>query len=323
MAQTLAAHSASGIHSQDAGNSEHGELQNRGKMSSQAISRRNFLHGLGFIAPNFIGFIFLILLPVIALFYIAFTKWSAFGKPKFTGGLNWRRLIHDDVFWASFWNTLYYAIVHIPLTLALAFALAVLLNSKLKGRAFFRTVAFFPYITSIVAVAQVWNMLFDAKSGVINQIIGLFTDNPPAWLGSTTWAMPAVIIVGTWREVGYYMILLLAGLQTIPNELYEAASLDGANGWQRFWKVTVPCMRPTLFFVMVTLTIGSFKILDLTLVMTNGGPGTSTLVLAQYVYRVAFERGDFGYSGTVSLVLFALCMIVTIIQFVYNNQKEK
>ncbi|PJM75681.1 carbohydrate ABC transporter permease [Bifidobacterium simiarum] len=296
---------------------------NKGKMSSAAISRRNFLHGVAFITPNFLGFIFLCLIPVCALFYIANTRWSAFGNPVFTGGANWRRLMRDSVFKDSFWNTIYYSVVHIPLTLVLAFGLAVLLNSKLKGRSFFRTVAFFPYITSIVAIAQVWNMLFDARSGVINQIIGIFTDNVPGWLGSTTWAMPAVIIVATWREAGYFMILLLAGLQTIPSELYEAAQLDGANAWQRFWKVTVPCMRPTLFFVMVTLTIGSFKILDLTLIMTGGGPGTSTLVLAQYVYKVAFERGDFGYSGTVSLVLFALCMVVTLIQFWYNNQKEK
>lgn len=296
---------------------------NTGKMSSAAISRRNFLHGVAFITPNFLGFIFLILIPVCALFYIANTRWSAFGDPVWTGATNWKRLTRDSVFQDAFWNTIYYSVIHIPLTLVIAFGLAVLLNSKLKGRAFFRTVAFFPYITSIVAVAQVWNMLFDAKSGVINQFLGIFTDNLPGWLGSTTWAMPAVIIVATWREAGYFMILLLAGLQTIPNELYEAAELDGANAWQRFWKVTVPCMRPTLFFVMVTLTIGSFKILDLTLIMTNGGPGTSTLVLAQYVYRVAFERSDFGYSGTVSLVLFALCMIVTLIQFWYNNAKEK
>lgn len=290
-------------------------------VEARAISRRNLRNGLLFIAPNFLGFMFLILGPVIALFYIAFTRWSAFGDPKFTGTHNWVRLAHDKIFWASFWNTFYYSAVHIPLTLVIAFALAVLLNSKLKGRTFFRTVAFFPYITSIVAAAQVWSMLFDPKSGPINTFLRLFISNPPNWLGSTAWAMPAVIIVATWREVGYYMILLLAGLQTIPGELYEAAQLDGANGWQRFWHVTVPSMRPTLFFVIVTLTIGSFKILDLTLVMTDGGPGTSTLVLAQYVYRVAFDRSDFGYASTVSLVLFAVCMVVTLIQFWYNNRK--
>ena len=292
--------------------------------ANKAISRRNLRNGLIFIAPNFIGFFILILVPVVQLFYIGFSKWSAFGDPQFNGLVNWKRLTHDSNFQASFINTIVYSVVHIPLTLAIAFALAVLLNTKLKGRAFFRTVAFFPYITSIVAAAQVWNMLFDVKSGVINQFIKFFTGGwAPGWMGDTKWAMVAVIIVATWREVGYFMILILAGLQTIPGELYEAASIDGANGWQQFWKITVPCMRPTLFFVLVTLTINSFKILDLTLVMTNGGPGTSTLMLAQYVYNVAFTRSDFGYSGTVSLVLFALCMIVTLVQFWYNNKKEK
>lgn len=287
-----------------------------------AITRRNTRHALLFIAPNFIGFILLTLIPVLSLFFIAFSRWSAFGMPQFNGIQNWVRMGSDKVFWAAFGNTFYYSIVHIPLTLIVAFLLAIILNSKLKGRVFFRTVAFFPYITSIVAAAEVWSMLFDARSGIINQFLRLFTSHVPGWLGSTQWAMVAVIIVATWREAGYYMILLLAGLQTIPHALYEAAELDGANAWQRFWHVTVPSMRPTLFFVMVTLTIGSFKILDLTLVMTDGGPGTSTLVLAQYIYRVAFDQGDFGYSSSVSLVLFAICMIVTLIQFYYNRSKE-
>ncbi|MCH9276667.1 sugar ABC transporter permease [Bifidobacterium amazonense] len=185
--------------------------------ANKAIGRRNLRNGLIFIAPNFIGFLVLILIPVIQLFYIGFSKWSAFGDPKFNGLTNWVRLTHDSNFKASFINTIVYSVVHIPLTLAIAFALAVLLNTNLKGRAFFRTVAFFPYITSIVAAAQVWNMLFDAKSGVINQIIKIFTGGwAPAWMGSTKWAMVAVIIVATWREVGYFMILILAGLQTIP-----------------------------------------------------------------------------------------------------------
>lgn len=289
----------------------------------RALRNRNIRNGLLFVAPNFIGFFLLILIPVITLFFTSFTKWSALGEPVFNGLKNWRRLISDENFKTALFNTLFYAVVHIPLTLALAFGLAVLLNSKIRGRAFFRTVAFFPYVTAIVAVAQVWSMMFDPKSGIINQFLGLFTDNPPGWLSDTHWAMPAVIIVGTWREVGYFMILILAGLQTIPNELYEAAQMDGANGWQRFWHVTVPSMRPTLFFVTVTLTITSLKILDLTLVMTNGGPGISTLVLAQYVYRVAFERADFGYASTVSLALFFICLAVTLVQFWFNNRKER
>lgn len=289
----------------------------------RALRNRNIRNGLLFIAPNFIGFFLLILIPVVTLFFTSFTKWSALGDPVFNGLKNWRRLATDENFRTALFNTLFYALVHIPLTLALAFGLAVLLNSKIRGRAFFRTVAFFPYVTAIVAVAQVWSMMFDPKSGIINQFLGLFTDNPPGWLSDTHWAMVAVIIVGTWREVGYFMILILAGLQTIPAELYEAAQMDGANGWQRFWHITVPSMRPTLFFVTVTLTITSLKILDLTLVMTNGGPGISTLVLAQYVYRVAFERADFGYASTVSLMLFFICLAVTLVQFWFNNRKER
>ena len=177
-----------------------GKPVTKGELAEKTISRRNFIHGIGFIAPNFIGFIILTLIPVLALFYIANTKWSAFGDPVFNGLTNWKRLLHDSVFKDAFVNTIVYAVVHIPLTVAIAFGLAILLNSKLKGRAFFRTVAFFPYITSIVAVAQVWNMLFDAKSGVINQFLGLFTSHTPGWLGSTHWAMVAVIIVATWRE---------------------------------------------------------------------------------------------------------------------------
>ena len=290
---------------------------------AKAVRRRNLRHGLLSIAPNFIGFAILVLAPVLTLFYTGFTSWSALGTPTFNGLSNWRRMVADESFRAALWNTVYYAAVHIPLTLVIAFALAVVLNTKLRGRAFFRTVAFFPYITAIIAVAQVWSMMFNPTSGIINQFLSLFVDNPPGWLSSTSWAMPAVIIVGTWREVGYFMILLLAGLQTIPAELYEAAKVDGASTWQQFWKITVPCMRPTLFFVVVTLTITSFKILDLTLVMTGGGPGTSTLVLAQYIYRVAFERADFGYASTISLVLFVICMAVTLLQFWINHIKER
>lgn len=291
---------------------------------NKAQRRRNTIAGWSFILPNFVGFGLLTLIPVIALFYIAFTDWNAFGSPEFTGLANFQRLIHDKQFWTAFWNTFYYAGVHIPLTLVLSLLLALLLNQKLKGVAFFRAAAFFPYFTSIVAVAQVWNMLFSPQYGPINlflQFIG-FSD-VPGWTTDSTWAMPAVIIVGTWREVGYYMLLFLAGLQTVPRELHEAARMDGANAWERFWAVTWPALRPTTFFVTVMLTIGSFKILDLIIVMTKGGPGTSTFVLAQYVYRMGIERSEFGYSSAIALVLFLICIVVTLIQFAYNKRSER
>jgi len=289
-----------------------------------SLRLRNTLTGWSFIAPNFIGFAVLTLVPVVTLFYYAFTDWNVFGGATFTGLDNFRRMIHDDAFWTSFWNTVYYAALHIPLTLVLSLALALLLNRRMRGVAFFRTAAFFPYITSIVAIAVVWNTLFSPQFGPINQFLRLIgIDNPPGWTASATWSMPAVIIVGTWREVGYYMLLFLAGLQTIPRELYEAARMDGANAWNQFRNVTLPSLRPTTFFVTIILTIGSFKVFDLILVMTQGGPGTSTLVLSQFIYKKGFQENQFGYASAVALVLFGICIAVTIVQFVVNKRRDR
>ena len=193
---------------------------------------------------------------------------------------------------------------------------------KLRGVAFFRTAAFFPYITSIVAITTVWNLLFSPQYGPVNELLRFVgIDNPPGWTTSATWAMPAIIIVGTWREMGYYMILFLAGLQTVPRELYEAARMDGANAWQRFRNVTLPGIRPTTFFVTVMLTIGSFKVFDVILLMTNGGPGQATLVLSQFIYNTGFVNYKFGYASAASIALFLICIVVTIVQFVVNKRR--
>lgn len=288
------------------------------------LRRRNTLIGWTFILPNFIGFAALTLVPVIIMFYLGFTSWNAFGAAEWVGVANYVDLVSDRTFHRALLNTFYYAGFHIPLTLVAALGLALLLNRKLRAVAFFRTVAFFPYITSIVAIAAVWNMLFSAQSGPINQFLGLFgLENLPGWTVSTTWAMPAIIIVGTWREMGYYMLLFLAGLQTIPQELHEASRVDGANAFQRFWHVTLPGLRPTTFFITVMLTIESFKILDLILVMTEGGPGISTLVLSQYIFRKGFEENNFGYASAVAIVLFLICISVTVIQFLANKRRDR
>lgn len=284
---------------------------------------RNTMLGWSFLLPNFVGFAVLTLVPVALLFYYAFTSWDVFGGAQWSGLDNFRQMIHDASFWTALKNTVYYTVFHIPLTLAASLLLALLLNRKLRGVAFFRTVAFFPYITSIVAIAQVWNILFSPDYGPINDILrAIGIHHPPGWTVSGTWAMPAVIIVGTWREMGYYMLLFLAGLQTIPQQLYEAARVDGANARQRFMAVTLPGLRPTTFFVTVMLTIGSFKIFDLILVMTQGGPGQSTLVLSQYIYQKGFSENQFGYASALSIVLFAICFVVTVIQFLINKRRE-
>jgi ABC-type sugar transport system permease subunit len=281
--------------------------------------------GWSFIAPNFIGFALLTLVPIVALFYVSFTSWDAFGIAEWVGLDNYERLAtRDRNFRIALIQTIYYTAAHLPLTMGASLGLAVLLNRKLRGVAFFRTAAFFPYITSIVAIAIVWNVLFSPEYGPINQILGAFgISDPPRWTVSTTWAMPAVIIVGTWREMGYYMLLFLAGLQTIPPELYEAAKMDGANAWGRFWNVTWPCLRPTTFFVTVMLTIESMKVFDLVLVMTDGGPGTATLVISQLIFNRGFVEGQFGYASAIAVVLFLICLIVTIFQFLVNRRSSR
>jgi multiple sugar transport system permease protein len=295
-------------------------------MTTMPVRRRRWRNtavGLSFLLPNFAGFLILTLIPVGLLFYYAFTEWNVFGGATWTGLDNFRQMARDTTFWTALRNTLYYAAFHIPLTLGVSLGLALLLNRKLRGVAFFRTVAFFPYITSIVAVAQIWNMLFSPGYGPVNEALRwIGVDNPPGWTTSADWSMPAVILVGTWRDMGYYMLLFLAGLQTIPGQLYEAAEVDGASAWQRFRAVTLPGLRPTTFFITVLLTIGSFKVFDLILVMTNGGPGQSTLVLAQYIFRKGFEENQFGYASAVSIVLFAICLVVTVVQFVVNKRRS-
>ena len=284
---------------------------------------RNTLIGWSFILPNFIGFGLLTLIPIVVLFYMSFTNWNVFGKADWIGLANFERLIGDGSFRVSVINTLYYSALHIPLTIVVSLGLALLLNNKLRGVAFFRTAAFFPYITSIVAIAVVWNLLFSPEYGPINEFLRFIgIQNPPGWLTSPEWAMPAVVIVGTWRDMGYYMILFLAGLQTVPRELHEAARVDGASVWQRFVNVTLPCLRPTMFFVTVMLTINSFKIFDLILVMTDGGPGQSTLVLSQFIYRKGFEESQFGYASAAAVALFFMCIIVTILQFLWNKKRS-
>ena len=290
------------------------------------LRRRNTVLGWSFIAPNFIGFALITMVPIILMFYMAFTDWNALGTPHWTGMENLQRLARNTTFRAAVAQTFYYAIPHIILTGVLALALAILLNQKLKGVAFFRAAAFFPYITSIVAIAIVWNLLFSQNYGPINQILRFvgMTD-PPGWTTSSTWAMPAIIIVGTWREMGYYMILFLAGLQTIPRELYEAAKVDGASGWNRFLHITVPGLRPTTFFVTVILAIESFKIFDLIQVMTDGGPGTSTYVISYFIYQRTLgtnSTGEFGYASAASLILFFICLTITIVQFIVNQQGD-
>ena len=282
----------------------------------KSLKWRNTLIAFTFILPNFLGFLIFTMIPVIVSIGLSFTQWDSVSPIKFIGLKNFARLLHDETFKISFFNTLYYTIGTVPLTLICALILALLLNKGLRGVKIYRAVFFFPYITSVVAIAVVWNMLFHPTMGPINDFLRwVGIKNPPGWTGSTDWSMPAVIITSVWRYMGYYMIIYLAGLQGIPGELYEAATVDGANAWKKFKNITLPMLTPTTFFVTIMLTINSFKVFDLILVMTEGGPGRSTNVLVYQIYNEAFLNFKFGYSSAIAMVLFVVVLAITIIQF--------
>lgn len=281
-----------------------------------SLNTRKTLVGISFILPNFIGFLIFILIPVVFSFFLSFMEWDGFSPMKFVGMKNFIDLLSDSTFKISFVNTIYFAIATVPFTTVISLGLAVLLNQKMKGIKIFRASLFFPYVASIVAVAVVWNMLFQKDFGPINEFLRTIgINNPPGWTASVDWAMPAVIIVSIWKGMGYYMIIYLAALQGIPKSLYEAANIDGATNWQKFKFITVPMLTPATFFVVMMLTINCFKVFDLVYVMTEGGPGRSTTLLVSYIYDKAFLAWDFGSASAISMVLFLLVSAITIIQF--------
>lgn len=285
--------------------------------SGQKRKIRNNLTGYAFILPNLIGYTIFVFIPVIFSFVLSVMSWDGSKKPmQFVGLANFAEIFGDRVFRGTLTHTIVYAVMTVIPTLILALLLAVLLNNKLKGVAIFRTAFYFPYIASIVAVGAVWNMLFQPDFGPVNEILKFIgIGNPPRWVVDKNWAMVAVAIVSVWKYMGYYMIVYLAALQGISSSLYEAASIDGANGWQKLWRITVPMLTPTTFFVMIMLTIQCFKVFDLVYVMTGGGPGNATKTLVNYIYEKAFTSWEFGPASAGAIVLFVIVLVITLIQF--------
>ena len=269
-----------------------------------------------FLLPNFLGFAIFTLIPIVFALALSFMSWDGANEVSFAGLKNFERLFSDETFRISTFNTFYYALGTVPLTLIFSLALAVLLLNAFKGRNVFRAIMFFPWVASLVAVAVVWNMIFHPVMGPVNNVLqALGVKNPPAWAASTVWAMPTVILVSIWKGAGYYMIIYLAALNGIPRYLYEAAEIDGAGKWRQFWKITVPMLTPATFFVVMILVINCFKVFDLIFVMTGGGPGRSTNVLVTEIYNMAFVEFNFGYSSAIALFLFVVVLIITIVQF--------
>lgn len=297
-----------------------GTNKNPKKRMSRGL--RDNLVAYSFIAPNFIGFALFTLIPMIFAFILAFVKWDGANPMEFTGLDNFSRLIKDTTFHKALWNTIVYTIGVVPLTMIVALALAILLNQKIMGRNFMRTVFFFPYVASLVAVAAVWNFIFSPTMGPINNILHSLTGIPledlPRWAADKQWAMFTVVLFTVWKNMGYYMVIYLAGLQGINPELYEAAELDGAGPWRRFRNVTVPQLAPTTFFVLMILVINSFKVYDIFINLFAGADNqlnNATRVMVYQIYNTAFRSLDYGYASAMAIVLFLLVLGITIVQF--------
>jgi multiple sugar transport system permease protein len=271
------------------------------------------------------GVIWLLLAPSLAIFFLyrivplgwnavlSVQKWSPLRPAEFAGLYHYEEmLLHDDVFWTSLGNTLVY-MASAPIGIALALALALLVNAGIRGRTVYRAIIFVSYPLMTVAVGIIWRWLYDEKLGLINYVLirlGL-VERGIAFLDSFTWAMPAVIVAAIWQIVGFFMIIVLAGLQSIPPNLYEAAAIDGADRGQRFARITVPLLRPSLFLCLVLGIINSFTSFDLIYVMTRGGPNYATELLITYIYRAAFVLSQFDYAAALTVVLFVLLLAVT------------
>ena len=319
----------------------HSAAASRRKMSR--LEKRNTLIAYSFLAPNFIGFVVFTLVPVIFSVLLSFVEWNggAISNKKWVGLQNYasifkaekvaEKFMQGDFFYffervdlgISLKNTIFYTVVTVPLTLICAIALAIALNKAVKGAVGFRAVFFFPYVASMVAICVCWNFML-MKDGPINQLIqAIGIPFNKSWTADSTMAMWAIILVSVWRNMGYYMVIYLAGLQGTNPELEEAAELDGASKWQIFWNVTLPQLKPTTFFVIIMLTIASFKVYDQMYMITQGGPGNATMTLVYYIYNVAFvNTPKYGYASAVSMVLFVLVLFVTIIQFKGSSSND-
>ncbi|MEV5963222.1 sugar ABC transporter permease [Kribbella sp. NPDC051952] len=254
------------------------------------------------------------LLPVVGALLLSLTDYRLSGKWSFIAFDNYSRLLSDNLFHESLLVTLLYTVIFVPLTMLLSLGTAVLLHQVIWKRGFFRGVFFLPYVTSIVLAAVIWKWIYDVQDGLLNSLLGLISVGPIDFLGQSGSVLPSIAVTSAWKGFGYSMLILLAGLQAVPKSYLEAAMIDGATTWQRFRYVTLPQLRPILFFVLVIETIGAFQVFDAIYVMTGGGPVRSSYSLVYFLYDSAFKYFDFGYASAIGLVLFLIVLIVSLVQ---------
>lgn len=284
------------------------------------IRRRNeAVAGYLFIMPQLIGMVMFSLLPIISAIVLTFFSWDLFGVPKFVGLANYIDQFKSEDLRKAIFNTVYYTILVVPVQLILALLLALSVN-KVRGKVFYRVVYFSPVVTNSVAVCMTWLWLYNGKFGAINGVLSCLGINGPDWLVDTRLVMPAIAIVSIWQSVGYYMVLFLSGLQSIPRVYYEAAIVDGTSPFKQFLHITLPLLSSTSFFVLIMSLIGSFQVFEQTFIMTGGGPAKASYTLVLHIYENAFKYYKMGTASTSAIILFIIILIITSIQLVFQKK---
>jgi multiple sugar transport system permease protein len=267
-----------------------------------------------FLAPSLIMLLAFWIGPMIGTVWVSLQDWNLIGVPSFVGLDNYAELAQDAEFHSALLHTLGYLAGYLPLVLILGLTVALLLHAKLPAMTLYRAMFFLPVVSSWVAVSLLWKWLLNPADGLVNRGLELVGISGPGWWTDPDWAMPSVILASVWKDVGFVAVILLAGLQTIPKDLLEAADLDGASAWRRLRSITLPLLSPSLFFVTVISLINGFQVFDQVWVMTGGGPGGASTVVVEQIVRYAFSYGRVGYASAMSIVLFVIILVVTIVQ---------
>lgn len=281
------------------------------------------LKGFLFVLPSLSGFLLFVVVPVVFSLVISFCQWDytqGLSGIEFNWGINYLEIWTDDWFRTSFKNTILFSLGFVPATVISALLIAVLLDRYVYNKRLCQLFYFMPYISNVVAVSIVWVIMLSSSGPISSLLRALGVSDPPKWLGNPDTALPSIVFMSVWLNVGYLIMVYTAALQNVPQDLYEAAALDGANGWKQLLHVTLPTLRPTTFFLVITTIINSFKVFGQINIMTQGGPGNATSVLVHYIYKSAFTFYDMGYASAMSWILFIVLFVITIIQM--RGQKK-
>jgi multiple sugar transport system permease protein len=288
-----------------------------------SLQRGETLSGILFVSPMLIGVVVLVLIPIVATLALSFSNWNfiaGWNGLKWAGFDNFVKLYHDPVFIKSVKNNLIF-LVAVPIYMIISMVLAVIIDRYVYMKGFFKVAYFMPYIASIVAVATVWQVMFEPSFGPINEFLkSVGIANPPKWIADPSFALISIMMITVWTSIGFNMIIYMAGLQSIPKDLYEAADIDGANGWVKFSRITFPMLSSTSFFLLVTGIISTFKVFDIISVLTQGGPLNSTSLIVWDLYNTAFQSLNIGYASSMATVLFVLVLIITLLQWLAQKK---